>query len=411
MTVAILTPTGYALTSLDPYGQYPVNNLWMIGQTRPSNPSVTSDYWRGLLLFAAPDIPEGSVISALQLRIQRTNGASKQSNYPAAGFTDLDDWQTADISLYRLTKTVIPGTNAPSWNQYAASTPWDTAGGDFELIESFSGFAGAEDEWVEFELPPDALTAWGTQFLFKTTYGETKDWPYYLALWFAGAELVVTYDPPVGRLTLPEWISGDIPVAELSIYQPLRFFLMNTDDTAGTGTTPTVEIRKHGAAAWATPTGTVSELGNGWYQVAYNAADQDTPGQLLLRAAATGCKAAGACYLVVGDTNPYAGPYDANVVQVNGRTDVADNIEKLYGDGVTIGQVNDYSPTAQSFVTDLSADYDDDFCVDHLLVMHSGTTAEQHRVVASYDKATKTITLDVALTEAPANGDDFVLIG
>jgi hypothetical protein len=67
-------------------------------------------------------------------------------------------------------------------------------------------------------------------------------------------------------------------------------FLMisNADNTSPvTGLTPTVTISKNNAA-FASPGGSVSEIGNGWYSLALNTTDAGTLGELLLHATGTG---------------------------------------------------------------------------------------------------------------------------
>lgn len=72
--------------------------------------------------------------------------------------------------------------------------------------------------------------------------------------------------------------------------------------------------------------------------------------------------------------------------------------------------VNDASATTTSFVTNLTSAVDD-FYRDMQLTFTSGALAGQIRVIASYTGATKTVTLDEALTSAPANGVTFVVSG
>lgn len=71
--------------------------------------------------------------------------------------------------------------------------------------------------------------------------------------------------------------------------RPLVFLLVDATDhvTPLTGLSPTVTLSKNGAAFVASA-GVVSEIGNGWYKVAGNAADSDTLGPLLLHATAAG---------------------------------------------------------------------------------------------------------------------------
>jgi hypothetical protein len=70
---------------------------------------------------------------------------------------------------------------------------------------------------------------------------------------------------------------------------PIPFLMVNALDhqTGMTGLTPTVTISKNGGA-FAAPSGTVTEIGNGWYVIAGNAADRDTIGDLIIHATATG---------------------------------------------------------------------------------------------------------------------------
>ncbi|HEX5323842.1 MAG TPA: hypothetical protein VFW40_08660 [Capsulimonadaceae bacterium] len=69
----------------------------------------------------------------------------------------------------------------------------------------------------------------------------------------------------------------------------LPFMMVSSTDgtTPLTGASPTVTISKNGGS-FATPSGAVTEIGNGWYQVAGNATDTNTLGSLLLHATATG---------------------------------------------------------------------------------------------------------------------------
>ena len=73
------------------------------------------------------------------------------------------------------------------------------------------------------------------------------------------------------------------------------------------------------------------------------------------------------------------------------------------------GQVNDLSATASSFITNLSAAVDD-FYNGQTLHFISGSLAGQSQVIRDYNGTTKTITLDSALTSAPANADEFIVL-
>lgn len=82
--------------------------------------------------------------------------------------------------------------------------------------------------------------------------------------------------------------------------QPLLFLMIDSTDhlTGKTGLSPTVTISKNGGA-FATPSGAVTELANGWYKVAGNATDEATLGPLLLHATGTGADPCDERYEVV----------------------------------------------------------------------------------------------------------------
>jgi len=73
------------------------------------------------------------------------------------------------------------------------------------------------------------------------------------------------------------------------------------------------------------------------------------------------------------------------------------------------GAVNDASATTTSFVTNLDSSVDD-FYNGHALVFVSGSLNGQSQIISDYVGSTKTVTLDHALTSAPANSDTFVIL-
>ena len=90
------------------------------------------------------------------------------------------------------------------------------------------------------------------------------------------------------------------PIKQNQTAQPLVFLLVSsTDHLSGlTGASPTVTLSKNGGS-FAAPSGTVSEIGNGWYKVAGNATDSNALGPLLLHATATGADPTDTRYDVV----------------------------------------------------------------------------------------------------------------
>ena len=83
------------------------------------------------------------------------------------------------------------------------------------------------------------------------------------------------------------------------------FLLVSSTDHVSpvTGASPTVQISKNGGT-FATPTGTISEIGNGWYKLTPAATDADTLGPLLIHATASGADPVDVEYQVVA-FDPY----------------------------------------------------------------------------------------------------------
>src|SRR5690349_6307333 len=74
-----------------------------------------------------------------------------------------------------------------------------------------------------------------------------------------------------------------------STTKPLLFFLTASSDhlTGLTGASPTVTISKNGSTTFASPAGTITEMGSGWYKLAPTAADTNTLGPLALHASSS----------------------------------------------------------------------------------------------------------------------------
>lgn len=82
----------------------------------------------------------------------------------------------------------------------------------------------------------------------------------------------------------------------------LVFLMVDSTDhvTGKTGLSPTVTLSKNGGS-FASPSGTVSEIANGWYKVAGNATDNATLGPLILHATGTAADPTDVVYTVVAD--------------------------------------------------------------------------------------------------------------
>lgn len=106
----------------------------------------------------------------------------------------------------------------------------------------------------------------------------------------------------------------------------LVFFMRDSDDhvSGKAGLSPAVSIRKAGGN-FAAPAGSVSEIGNGFYQVAANATDVNTLGPLVLYATATGAAPSQMGYQVVAfDPNLASlGLVLAKTTNLTGLNDIA----------------------------------------------------------------------------------------
>lgn len=117
-------------------------------------------------------------------------------------------------------------------------------------------------------------------------------------------------------------------IKQSSTAYPLLFLMVDSTDhiTGKTGLTPTVTIRKPGGS-FASPSGAVTEIANGWYQVAGNATDSGTLGPLLLHATGTGADPVDERYEVVA--------FDPQDAVKLGLTRVVANVDQV--DGASLG--------------------------------------------------------------------------
>jgi len=246
-------------------------------------------------------------------------------------------------------------------------------------------------------------------------------------------------------------------VKQSSTQLALKFFLTQSADhiTGLTGATPTVTIRKEGGA-FAAPSGAVTEIANGWYQVAGNATDTNTLGEIVLHAtAASADPFDGPVALVVGfdpqaalatptnitaatgitvstnsDKTGYSltqafptnfsamgitagGNVSSDLKAINTDTTSAANLAKTTGavatGTVTAGATTTSIPTSAFSPSGTAADQ---FKGRIVTFTYNTTTAalrgQSTDITASSASATPTLTV-TALTSAPTSGDTFVV--
>lgn len=143
-------------------------------------------------------------------------------------------------------------------------------------------------------------------------------------------------------------------IKNASTVYPLLFLMVQSSDhmTGLVGLTPTVTLRKPGGT-FAAPAGAVTEVGNGWYQVAGNATDTNTNGPLILHATGTAADPVDMVFEVVA-FNPQSATVDVGSIATGAVTAAAIAASALNGKGDwNIGKTG-YALT-QAFPTNFSA--------------------------------------------------------
>jgi hypothetical protein len=179
----------------------------------------------------------------------------------------------------------------------------------------------------------------------------------------------------------------DIPLGSASI--PLLFVMIDSSDhiTGKTGLTPTVTIRKP-AGAFATPSGAVSEIANGWYQVAGNATDTNTLGPIALHATSAG-----------------ADPTDVVVANVRGFPGIRKNIA-LPSFEIIMTDSTNHVPAIGKTVTVTRS-------IDHgaFAALSAPTVTELSAGTYYFDLAASDLNGDIIMLRATATGcDDLFLL-
>lgn len=184
----------------------------------------------------------------------------------------------------------------------------------------------------------------------------------------------------------------------------IPFLLVLTSDhiSPATGLTPTVTLSKNGAA-FASPSGAVTEIANGWYKIAGNATDTGTLGSLLLHATGTGADPTDDRHEVVA--------YDPDDSVRLGLTALPN---------AAAGATGGLAPmvlrggTAQAgaggtITLDAGASATDDFYLLDYIHIVSGTGAGQARFISAYVGSTKVASVQGNWYVAPDSTSVFVI--
>lgn len=173
---------------------------------------------------------------------------------------------------------------------------------------------------------------------------------------------------------------------EQGVAANVMLFIGDPADPAGAGKASltlsgTVTLKKDGSG-FASISPTITDRGNGFYEIALTASHTDTVGDLVLRAAPTG------------------GLPGERVVTVAANPQIT-------------GSVSDATPAAGAFNTDLS--YSDNVLNGMMLYFIGGNLKGIGRKITSFANTNGACTfsgstLDAPFPSAPADGDQFILI-
>ncbi len=216
-----------------------------------------------------------------------------------------------------------------------------------------------------------------------------------------------------------------------STAQPLVFLLVQSSDhiTGLTGASPSVTLSKNGGS-FVSPSGAVSEIGSGWYQVAGNATDTGTLGPLVLHATATSADPCDVIHEVVA-FDPQDGVHfglsalpnaaaaaSGGLPTVDGSNQVKANVTAWSGTSV-LGSVppDAYilrSGTAQAggastITLDSGASAVNSYYNTCAIFIYSGTGAGQGNTILSYVGSSKVATVARAWATQPDSSSKFVI--
>lgn len=182
-----------------------------------------------------------------------------------------------------------------------------------------------------------------------------------------------------------------------------------TDEVVGS-----VKVTKNGTVGAPNSSSTLTHNHTGHYVYAANAGDFDTLGEVEF-SLNSGTNAMAPVRFMVIPANVYdaviagSDKLEVDAVEISGDSGAADKLEATL-DATESGSVSDSIATAASFVTDLTEATNDHYAGGYL-VFYSGVLAKQARRIFSYNGATKAVTLESAFTEAPGDGDAFLILG
>jgi len=222
-----------------------------------------------------------------------------------------------------------------------------------------------------------------------------------------------------------EFLGGDaMPVISKNVAgQTYTVFAFNRSTLApvtGDSANITANIRKDRGVAAGTNDTNPDELEDGFYEFNLLKAETNCDVIQLTPESATGSvqviACPGVCRTAPTDFSDHTNAtlvddiYDETFSGHNVNNSFGKILRQLSETNIAIeGAINDATPTASAFITDLT-NADDDFYKDALIVMTSGTQTGQARPISAYNGTTFEITLDEAFTTAPIDTDEFIIL-
>jgi hypothetical protein len=106
-----------------------------------------------------------------------------------------------------------------------------------------------------------------------------------------------------------------------------------------------------------------------------------------------------------------SGVADSNLTHIDSNTAAVAIMKALYKGGAVSTTISDATPSTTEFDLASGVSTTDDFYNLSYLVFVSGTHIGKGGEISDYTGATRTVTLANALTSAPANGDEVLILG
>lgn len=197
---------------------------------------------------------------------------------------------------------------------------------------------------------------------------------------------------------------------------PLVFFMTDSSDhlSGKTGLSPTVTLSKSGGS-FASPSGSVSEIANGWYKVAGNATDSNTLGPLALHATGTGADATDMLFEVIAFD-----PQDSVRLGLTALPNAAAGasgglpIDVATGANSNFGIVDRGTAQAATGTTlqlrSAAAFADSELVGCTILITGGSTGVGQARIITGYVGSTDTATVDT-WTTTPTGTITYIVFG